>query len=230
MTHHKFFLVVSIFATVTCYGQNKLGVKVYHNTDLFTIKSTDYRAQVVTEERKPAFSRISVALELKKINRITHELEVFVPTFSQTLSSPQYPLNYDLRADVWYDTKVTSYALRYEVNKSLTNSRNRFNVGIGVAVNPYFVQVKYNPTSPNIYYWSTKLFGAALNFIPRFNYKITHRVSAEINFPFKIYDYRAQKERVHNPAIPIRHQQSGFLKGIFFEDAYTIRTGMTYLL
>jgi hypothetical protein len=217
------------FITLPCIGQNSAGLKIYHNTDLFTVTYADSRNGTVTEQRELKYNRFSIALNLRKTNRISHELEFFMPQFSKPLERIQYPANYSFKKDEWYDSKVTSWAIRYELSKSLS-ATGKLGLNVGAGINPFFAHIEYFPNSQDIYYVSSKIYGAAVNIIPRLNYSFGQRVNLDFNIPFKVYDLRAEKQRIHNPAIPIRHQQALVFKNLFFERAYTIRIGITYIL
>ena len=157
-----------------------------------------------------------------------HEIEFFIPEISKSLDDIQYPMNYEFRKDVTFDGEGTSYSLRYELSKTLTDESKRFGFAIGAGINPYYVHLEYIPNVETTYYWSTQLYGFALNFIPRINYKISRRFNIDLNVPLKIYDLRLEKNEVANPAIPIRQQNTNGSDHIFFESAYTIRLGLAY--
>ena len=105
-----------------------------------------------------------------------------------------------------FDGEASSYSLRYELSKRLTNESKRFGLYIGAGINPYYVHLEYIPNDETTYYWSTKLYGFALNFVPRISYKISRRFNVDLNVPLKVYDLRVEKNQVNNPAIPIRQQ------------------------
>jgi hypothetical protein len=219
---------LSILSSICSFGQSSFGVKVYQNTDLFKTIYNERRNNLVTSFEQINFSRISLAADIHTKNGFQHEVEFFIPEISKSLDDIQYPMNYEFRKDVTFDGKASSYSLRYEFSKRLTNESKRFGFSIGAGINPYYLHIEYIPNVETTYYWSTELYGFALNFTPRINYKISRRFNVDLNVPLKIYDLRGEKNEVNNPAIPIRQQTTNDVDHIFFESAYTIRLGLAY--
>ena len=61
-------------------------------------------------------------------------------------------------------------------------------------------------------------------------YKFSQRFSIDLNVPLKIYDLRVEKNKIKNPAIPIRQQTTNDYNHIYLESAYSIRLGLMYKL
>ena len=217
----------SMLAGICSYSQT-VGIKVYQNTDLFKTIYKDGSSNLLTSSEQINFNRISLATDIHTTNGFLHEVEFFIPEISKSLDDLQYPINYEFGKDATYDGEASSYSLRYELSKRLTNESKRFGFSIGAGINPYYVHIEYIPNVETTYYWSTKLYGFALNLIPRINYKISRRFRVDLNVPLKLYDLRAEKNHVSNPAIPIRQQTTNDVDHIFFETAYTIRLGLEY--
>lgn len=129
-----------------------------------------------------------------------------------------------------FEGQASSYSLRYELSRTLTNKAKRLGFNVGVGINPYYVLVEYIPNVDNSYYSSTKLYGFVMNLIPRVKYKLSERFSVDLNMPFKIYDLRAERRTIKNPAIPVNQQTKIDYNNIFFESAYTFRLGLMYKL
>jgi hypothetical protein len=66
--------------------------------------------------------------------------------------------------------------------------------------------------------------------VPRIKYKLSQRVSIDLNIPLKIYDLRGEKNGIRNPNIPKSQQETNAYSSIFFESAYTIRLEVAYKL
>lgn len=211
-------------------GQNDFGVKIYQNTDIFETQYYESRTRETTKVKNVNFNRITLAVDIETKKGYSHEIEFFIPEISRPLDNIQFPLNYEFRKDETFDGEASSYSFRYEVSKTLTNKAKRFSFLIGVGINPYYVHIEYEPNVETTYYWSTKLYGFALNITPRIRYKVSQRFSFDLNVPLKIYDLRGEKNNVENPAIPIRQQTTNAYSNIFLESAYTIRFGLMYKL
>ena len=224
----KLLTAILLLGAASASGQKSFGVKVYQNTDIFDI---DYReAGNTTNVNKTNFNRISLALNLRTKNSLVHELELFIPELSKSLENIQYPMDYELRKGDTFDGEVSSYSIRYELSKKLTDETKRFGFTLGAGINPYYVYIQYFPKVETTYYASSELYGFALNIVPRLEYKLSNRFHLDLNIPLKVYDLRGEKIRLDNPAIPIRQQTSTDGDQIFFESAYTIRLGLMYTL
>ena len=205
-----------------CSYSQRVGIKIYQNTDFF---ETTYNQ---ASSGQLNFNRFSLAVDFHTKNSFLHEVEFFIPEITKSLDDLQYPMNYEFRKGDTFDGQGTSYSLRYELSKRLTNESNKFGFSLGAGINPYYVHLEYIPNVETTYYWSTRLYGFAVNLIPGINYKISKRFSVDLNVPLKIYDLRGEENKVHNPAIPIRQQETNDFDQIFFESAYTIRLGLEY--
>jgi hypothetical protein len=169
---------------------------------------------------------LAINIDVKK--SFAHEIEFLVPELSKSIEDIQFPLNYEFRKDPTFDGKGSSYSLRYELSKTFTEKSRRLGLNLGIGVNPYYVFLEYIPNVETTYYLSTKLYGLVLNVIPRIKYRISNRVYIDLNMPVRIYDYRTEKIRIKNPAIPISQQTFKRSENIFFESVYTIRLGVMY--
>ena len=157
-----------------------------------------------------------------------HEIELFIPEISKSPDDMQYPMEYSIRKGYRVEGKGTSYSFRYELSKMLTNEDKRLRFSGGVGINPYYAHLEYVPVEPQTFYSDSRLYGAAVNVTPRLTFELAPRFNLDLSVPFKIYDFRVNEYQVHNPAIPIGQQLSTSYKSIFFENAYTIRLGISY--
>ena len=225
-------VLVAIFISNAIYsfGQNKFGVTIYQNTDIFETQYYESRTMEMTKVKNVNFNRITFAVDIDTKKGYTHEIEFLIPEISKPLENIQYPLKYEFRKDETFDGEASSYSFRYEVSKTLTNKAKRFSFLLGAGINPYYVHIEYEPNVETTYYSSTQLYGFALNVTPRIRYKVSQRFSVDLNVPLKIYDLRGEKNKTENPAIPIRQQTTNEYSNIFFENAYTIRLGLMYKL
>lgn len=227
---HIILLVHFLFILICSYGQGKFGIKVYQNTDIFEV---GYFESGVNESEKSNhinFNRLSIGISVTTKNNFTHEIELLIPEISKSINSVQFPMNYEFRKGDTFDGKISTYSIRYEMNKTFSNNLNRLAFNVGVGLNPYYVHIEYTPNTSTAFYFSNIFYGAALNFTPRINYKLSNRLILDLNIPLKIYDLRWEKTNIKNPSIPIRQQTVKDFDSIFFENAYTIRLGLMYTL
>ncbi|AYB30910.1 hypothetical protein [Chryseolinea soli] len=223
-------LGLALSGVVCSFGQKNFGIKIYQNTDFFETQYYNSGLNRRTKVDNVNFSRFSLALDMETKKGYTHEIELMIPELSKSLDNIQFPMNYKFREAEWLDGEATSYSLRYELSKTLTNKVKRFGFNLGLGINPYYVHVEYIPNIENAYHLSNKLYGFAVNAIPRVTYKLSPRFRLDLNVPLKIYDLRGEKTRIKNPNIPLRQQETTEHSNIFFESAYTIRLGIMYKL
>ena len=223
-------MAVLIISRVICSsGQSNFGVKVYQNTDFFKTRYLLFWGpNVFSEVEHVNFSRISLALGIYSKKDLNHEIEFMIPEVSRSLENLQYPMNYEIRRGTSFDSKGSSFSLRYELSKTLTKNDKRLAFSPGIGLNPYYVEIEYIPKDETTYYVSTTFYGFTVNITPRVTYMISKHFIIDLNVPFKIYDLRVEKYKVENPAIPIRQQENTDVHNIFFETAYTIRLGVMY--
>jgi hypothetical protein len=218
------FIVLSTFAV----AQNKTGLKIYHNTDIFNVeyKHLSY-APRTTSEQKINFNRFSIAVDIPS-RRFIHELEVFIPEISKSVERAQFPFDSQFMVSDEYDDSFYSFALRYEITKQITKDKSPFSFSVGVGLNPGFTVAIYERLTSFIYSSTDKTFSVSLNLIPRISYAISKKISLDLNVPLKVYDFRFLFREVENPNLPYRMQKQEESQHVFFEDVYTVRFGIQY--
>jgi hypothetical protein len=225
----KIALIALIASSATySFGQRTFGVKIYQNTDIFATRYSESGIPGTTKVENLNFGRVSLALNIETAKRVSHEIELLIPEVSKPLDKVQFPMNYEFGKNANFDGNVSSYSVRYELSKAFTDEDQRFTFLPGAGINPYFVNIEYEPNVETSFYHSTTLYGFALNMTPRVKYDVSQRFSIDLNIPLKVYDLRAEHSMVKNPAIPIRQQTNNSESHIFFESAYTVRFGLMY--
>jgi hypothetical protein len=226
------FLLSTFTFVVDAYSQTSIQVKLYQNSDFFQATYSSYlssspRPLVVQHQH---FNRVTVAVNLTRKNNWMHELELFIPDVSRPVADAQFPTAYTFQTYSENRTsRVSTYAFRYEMSK-VFHSDKRFYYSLGLGVNPYYTKAEYEPVVDTYYYNNYEVYGAGLNVIPRVAFKITKKLRADLNVPFKLYDLKREKVYVANPSIAHRHQHSAETAHEFFEKTYTLRLGVAYLL
>jgi hypothetical protein len=220
------FIVISSFAA----AQNKTGLKIYHNTDIFNVeyKHRYNTTPPTTSERKINFNRFSIAVDIPS-RRFIHELEIFIPEISKRVERAQFPFDSQFMSYDELDDSFYSFALRYELIKQISKSKGPLSFSVGAGLNPGFTVAIYDPLVPSVFSQTHKTFSVSLNLIPRISYAISKKISLELNVPVKVYDFRFLFREVENPQIPYKQQRQEETQHVFFEDVYTIRFGIQYL-
>ena len=96
-----YFLVI----VLSSYAQQKIGIKIYQNTDLFNAEyysGSEYygaRNKSLTESDRVNFNRFSLALDINTKKNLTHEIEFFIPEIKKSSNKIQFPLNYEFKKD-----------------------------------------------------------------------------------------------------------------------------------
>jgi hypothetical protein len=226
----KVLLILITFLSISSFAQNILSFKIYQNTDIIHTRYTDSQSGNVTTENNWNFNRISLAVNLLSKKGFSHEVELFIPEFSKPIKKFQFPIKYKFGNIVKFDYETTSYSLRYELHKLLTNKSERIHFLFGIGINPYYVFMEYTPTSSNAYYNSLAFYGFALNVIPALHYKLSSHFSIDLNAPISMYNLQREYYRQDNPILPVRQQRFHHTNHLFFEPIYTIRLGLRYRL
>lgn len=225
--------VTAIFISITIhsFGQNNFGIKAYQNTDIFEIQYSESITDEVATVDKVNFTRLSLAIDIQTKKGFTHEIEFLIPEVSKSCDNIQYPMNYEFQKKTPdFEGQASSYSLRYELSRTLTNKVKKIGFHLGAGINPYYVLIEYIPNVDTRYYSSTKLYGFVLNMVPRIKYKLSPRFIIDLNVPLKVYDLRAEKYHVKNPSIPVHQQTKIDYSNNFFESVYTLRFGLMYNL
>jgi hypothetical protein len=224
----RIIIAVLFISNAFCsFGQKAIGIKLYQNTDIFEIRYFESMIKHVEKLDKVNFTRVSLAVDIDTKEGYTHEIEFMIPEVSKSYDKIRHAMNHEFQKETPdFEGQASSYSLRYELSKTLTNKANKLDFNLGVGLNPYYVLVEYIPNVDTRYYSSTKLYGFVMNLIPRVIYKLSDRFSVDLNVPLKIYDLRAEKRTIKNPAIPIHQRTTINYSNIFFESAYTIRLGL----
>ncbi len=227
----KYYILFSAFLlfVINSSAQRTFQAKVYQNTDYFKVSYYNSQTNSTTNSNNVNFSRISLAFAINTRKNFTHEFEILIPELSKSIYNVKLPLNYSFQDDEAREGTINTYSLRYELSKVLSDPFKKIRFNLGLGMNPYFTETEYEPKASYAYYTNTKLFGVSFNLIPRINYNITDRILIDLNIPFKLYDLQFEDTRVNNPSLPIRQQSSNEFTDVFFENAYTIRLGVSYV-
>jgi hypothetical protein len=210
--------------TSVMYGQGRWGIRVNQNTDLFNVTYEGYLHSV--EERQVRFGRFSAGLNYTR-NKVTHELELFVPEINASADRVRFPWPQELRRDTNFASEVSSYSLRYALMRNV-HSHQRLQIAFGFAVNPYYLKAESFPLVENVYYAYKSILGASLNLMPAISFRASKHVALTVDCPFKVADFYRRTINVKNPAIPIHQQKTHNSETTFFMSAYTVRVGLSY--
>lgn len=221
--------IILFFEIIHAFGQTRTEMKFYLNSDFYHLDYIDpANQQIVSSPRTNTRLSLAVALHTKKY---LHELELFIPEI-ESKKAPAYPMNYEPYHPPSSGSMrtFTSYSFRYEFSKELHLSKMVI-FTLGPGINPYYTKTSYLTqvvNSYNRYVWES---GVALNFISRIILNSpSSRLRVEFSIPFKVYDARYIQQRIENPSIPISQADNSNWKHIFFENAYTLRLGISFVL
>lgn len=214
---------------ICCSAQRSFQAKVYQNTDYFNVSYYNSQTNSTRNTNELNFSRISLAFAINTNKNFIHEMEIIIPELSKSINKVKLPLDYSFQDDGTRVGTISTFSLRYEISKIVSNPSKKFRFNLGLGINPYFTETEYEPEVSNAYYGNTKLLGASFNIIPRINCNFTDKILIDLNIPFKLYDLQNEETSDNNPSLPIRQQTSNEFTNTFFEDAYTIRLGVSYV-
>jgi hypothetical protein len=228
----QFFPIIAILlSNHFSFGQGKFGVKIYQNTDMFSVKyytDAGFSSSSESLSNKTNFTRASIALQITSKNKLTHEIEFMNPELSKSTDNPLFPFNYKLNITQLAYNSITTVSARYTVSKTVY-SLNRLNFDLGIGINPYYVLQESISKIPTRYNSYLKYYGASFNVVPEVKFKLMLNLYLDLSVPFKIYDLNSEIFHVSNPSIPIDQQTiSEKTSNSFFDKVYTIRIGILY--
>jgi hypothetical protein len=213
-------------------AQQRWGIKVYHNTDLF---SKDYYDEVNDQYRDTRDlhnDRFSIALQIQPTKTLSHEIELFIPQVNKLPEDISFPINYEFRESEFLDTEVDAYSVRYELIERISKKNKPITFHSGFGVNPYYVNVDYTRNTPNVsvYDSHTSYFGFSFTVVPRAVISLTDRLKLDIDIPVRVYTLRVENYKTDNPAVPSDRQESQEVRHKFLESVYTLRVGLSFLV
>jgi hypothetical protein len=229
MNQYLFIIAILLYNHFS-FGQGKFGIKIYQNTDVFSVTTTDndVSPSITSISSQTNFNRISIALQIKSRNKLNHQIELMIPEISKQIPDVQLPFSYQFIKRKESKSSITTISFRYEISKSLYSFKN-FRLNLGFGLSPYYVFQERKSYSPNFFDSYLEYYGASFNTIPYITYNVTNRFGLEISFPFTIYNLQKVTQHIANPAIPIKQQTNVGLESNFSNNVYTIRFGMLYV-
>jgi hypothetical protein len=221
-----FSIAFLCFISTLTHSQQKLGIRLCHNIDRFTVYYHSGGAEQTKSER---FNYIRPSLSLNITNRraYTHALEMSIPEISRSDERMKLPATYYLASGI-YTTEVSTFSLRYELTKAITDPSKQLVFNAGIAINPYFIHENSKPGEPYAYNMRQETYAVSFNIIPRLSFRPADRFTIDMCIPFKIYDFFNIASKIDNPAIPIRQQRNSITEDSFFEKIYTFQVGIMY--
>ncbi|MCD9016825.1 hypothetical protein [Parachryseolinea silvisoli] len=230
------FVVLLACLTISAgaFAQHEYRIKLYqHTSSLETVYQ--YQSDGATSEKSGdrhfTTGTFSVAFNLVSLRGgFHHEVEIFMPEIDRSAQNIQFPKNFGLSQSARTRDVISTYAARYEINQDITNVTKRFVLNLGLAVNPYHIEMEFNPREGNVYNRNVRVTGANINIIPRVSWQLTDRLSLELNVPVNVFNVYRSKQHVDNPILPKEGQTNAGTEHKFFEDIYTVRFGVAYTL
>jgi hypothetical protein len=213
-------------------AQHEYRIKLYqHTSSLETVYQYNNTTSEKSGDRHFTTGTFSVAFNMVSLRGgFHHEVEIFIPEINRSAQDIQFPGNFELRRSTLTNDVISAYAFRYEINQDITNVTKRFVLNVGLAVNPYHIDMEFKPRESNVFHRDVSITGAHFNIIPRVSWQLTERLSIELNVPVNVFDIYRIKQRVDNPGFSLRSQSNAGTEHTFFEDIYTVRFGVAYTL
>jgi hypothetical protein len=227
-------LLACLTISAGAFAQHEYRIKLYqHTSSLETVyqRPSSGGSDVKSGDRHFTTGTFSVAFNIISLRGgFHHELELFMPQIDRSAQDIQFPRNFGLSRSTLTTDVISAYSFRYEINQDITNVTKRFVLNLGLAVNPYHIDMEFKPRERNVFERNVQITGATINIIPRVSCQLTDRLSLELNVPVNVFDLYKIKQRVDNPGLSIRSQSNGGTEHTFFQDVYTVRFGVAYTL
>ncbi|MBT1709818.1 hypothetical protein KK062_16355 [Fulvivirgaceae bacterium PWU5] len=230
------FIVLLAFLTISAgaFAQHEYRIKLYqHTSSLETVYQRPSSAvpDEKSGDRHFTTGTFSVAFSIISLRGgFHHEFELFVPQIDRSAQGIQFPRNFGLSRSALTTDVISAYSFRYEINQDITNVTKRFVLNLGLAVNPYHINMEFKPHERNVFERNVQITGATINIIPRVSCQLTDRLSLELNVPVNVFDIYRSKQRIDNPGASLRAQTNAGTEHTFFQDIYTVRFGVAYTL
>lgn len=218
-------LLACLTISFGAFAQQEYRAKVYQHTSW---RRSVYQREGVNNSRDVSTGTFSVAFNVISLKgNFHHELEIFVPEINRPANHIQFATDYNLSHAKATKDVVSAYSFRYEINQDITNVTKRFVLNLGAGINPYYVEIDRKPADPSYYSVHVKYTGATINLIPRVSCNLSERLSVELSMPLHIVDFRKESQRIDSPLLP---GSTNSTKRKFFDDIYTVRFGLAYVL
>jgi hypothetical protein len=231
------FVVLLACLTISAgaFAQHEYRIKLYqHTSSLETVyqRQSGGTTSEKSGDRHFTTGTFSVAFNMVSLRGgFHHEVEIFMPEIDRSAQNIQFPRNFGLTPNALTRDVVSTYAARYEINQDITNVTKRFVLNLGLAVNPYHIEMEFHPREGKaVYNRNVRITGANINIIPRVSWQLTDRLSLEVNVPVNVFGIYRSKQHVDNPQISKASQTNAGTEHKFFEDIYTMRFGVAYTL
>jgi hypothetical protein len=230
------FIVLLACLTISAgaFAQHEYRIKLYqHTSSLETVyqRPSSGGPDQKSGDRHFTTGTFSVAFNVISLRgNFHHELEIFMPQINRSAQGIQFPRNFELSRNPSTNDVISAYSFRYEVNQDITNVTKRFVLNLGAAINPYHIEMKFNPLENKVYNSGARITGATFNIIPRVSYQLTDRLSFELNVPVNVFDIYRVRHHTDNPTISKDAQSKTGTEHMFFNDIYTVRFGIGYTL
>ncbi|MEP2771557.1 MAG: hypothetical protein ABJH05_05380 [Fulvivirga sp.] len=221
------FLSLLIVIIQNSYGQKKINLSFYQNTDVFEINKNYFLTGNNESSKKYNFNRISIAVNTK-IKKLNHEIEFVIPNFSSKI---KLPMEYTIIQSPYYKSSFMSYEFRYKIGKEIYKFTESLTFKVSTGINPYYSKIEndtINLDNLNFAPKNIKTLGISINVVPELNYVLSDKWILKFNIPLKLYDFRKSKLYIDDPALQARQRTRIDQKHIFFEKTYTFQFGIGY--
>ncbi|MBN1181739.1 MAG: hypothetical protein JXB49_05580 [Bacteroidales bacterium] len=210
-------------------------LKTYINASYYEEESTDYDgsfgsvSEYFYEEKNLDIGYLSLAFELKKNQKLSHELELMPIWINRKSEKTIIVYNPIENYNYLYGGKVTktNIYLRYQLNYTF----NRVWIVapyIGFSAKGFYWSKKADPYTSYLYQTKLQNTGIDFAFIPSLKIPLNKNLALDINIPVSIYEIKLNIEKEENPGIPVNEQTSSKIIGEFIPKIYNCRLGLCY--
>jgi hypothetical protein len=238
----RFATVLLILISLFCHGQQNnymlesikpIKIKAYLNINKYDKESTRQYAfyYIDEEEKKFSIGNISLALELIRNNKTSHEFELM-------------PFSMDINDEVEIIPTITasmipSTSLGYKTIKYKSYTRYQFNYSIfdhGKNVRPYAglatgILFERKVEKPYVIYKFQKVntnFVLPLEIVAGFEIKLSNRLLFNVNIPVIVNKLVLDIERTDNPSVTEKLRKTTNLHGVLLPKMLQIRAGICF--
>ena len=176
------------------------------------------------------FLHPTIAFEWRNASNNSHQIELVSLNFGTREYISEYVDSANLQQGVFhegYSVVQTKVAVRYEyiINfAKASENKLKFTLGLGAIL--YFNKRNFHPMVASSFPLHETQFGLRTFVTPGLTYKVSPRVSVELNSPLSFSDFYIDRIKEENPALPIPERSSSSQNFQTFGPFFSARLGV----
>lgn len=176
------------------------------------------------------FLHPTIAFEWKNASHNSHQVELVSLNFGTREFISEYVDSTNVQQGVFHDgysVVQTKVAVRYEYIINFAKaSENKLKFTLGLGAMPYFNKRNFHPMIASSFPLHETQIGLRTFVTPGLTYKVSPRVSVELNSPLSFSDFYIDRIKEQNPTLPIPERSSSSQNFQTFGPFFSARLGV----